>query len=81
MLAYKGELEKTTTFKDKVRMQPENVNAGLLTYPVLQAADILIHRAICAGRKGPGAAPGNGAKFCQRFNHRYGEVFPGTRGI
>jgi tryptophanyl-tRNA synthetase len=41
MLAYKGELEKTTTFKDKVRMQPENVNAGLLTYPVLQAADIL----------------------------------------
>jgi tryptophanyl-tRNA synthetase len=46
MLAYKGELEKTTTFKDKVRMQPENVNAGLLTYPVLQAADILIHRAL-----------------------------------
>ena len=46
MLAYKGELEKTTTFKDKVRMQPENVNAGLLTYPVLQAADILIHRAV-----------------------------------
>jgi tryptophanyl-tRNA synthetase len=46
MLAYKGELEKTTSFKDKVRMQPENVNAGLLTYPVLQAADILIHRAV-----------------------------------
>ncbi|HRN48757.1 MAG TPA: tryptophan--tRNA ligase, partial [Niabella sp.] len=45
MLAYKGELEKTTTFKDKVRLQPENVNAGLLTYPVLMAADILIHRA------------------------------------
>jgi tryptophanyl-tRNA synthetase len=46
MLAYKGELEKTPTFKDKVRQQPENVNAGLLTYPVLQAADILIHRAV-----------------------------------
>ncbi|MFN5985454.1 MAG: tryptophan--tRNA ligase, partial [Chitinophagaceae bacterium] len=45
MLAYKGELEKTTTFKDKVRLQPDNVNAGLLTYPVLQAADIIIHRA------------------------------------
>src|SRR5882672_1453336 len=42
MLAYKGELEKTPTFKDKVRLQPENVNAGLLTYPVLQAADILL---------------------------------------
>ena len=45
MLAYKGELEKTTTFKDKVRLHPENVNAGLLTYPVLQAADIILHRA------------------------------------
>ena len=45
MLAYKGELEKTTTFKDKVRQQPDNVNAGLLTYPVLQAADIILHRA------------------------------------
>ncbi|MBA3674570.1 MAG: tryptophan--tRNA ligase, partial [Chitinophagaceae bacterium] len=45
MLAYKGELEKTATFKDKVRMHPENINAGLLTYPVLQTADILLHRA------------------------------------
>src|SRR5215217_3984644 len=46
MLAYQGELERTTTFKDKVRQQPDNVNAGLLTYPVLQAADILVHRAL-----------------------------------
>src|SRR5580693_3779086 len=45
MLAYKGELEKTATFKDKVRLNPENVNAGLLTYPVLQTADIILHRA------------------------------------
>jgi len=45
MLAYKGELEKTTTFKDKVRLNPENVNAGLLTYPVLMTADIILHRA------------------------------------
>ncbi len=45
MLAYKGELERTTSFKDKVRSQEDNVNAGLLTYPVLMAADILIHRA------------------------------------
>lgn len=45
MLAYKGELERTASFKDKVRKQPENVNAGLLTYPVLMSADILIHRA------------------------------------
>ena len=45
MLAYKGELERTTTFKDKAKLQPDNINAGLLTYPVLMAADILIHKA------------------------------------
>lgn len=45
MLAYKGELERTTTFKDKARQQPDNINAGLLTYPVLMAADIIIHKA------------------------------------
>jgi tryptophanyl-tRNA synthetase len=45
MNAYLGELERCATFKDKVRLQPNNVNAGLLTYPVLQAADILIHNA------------------------------------
>lgn len=45
MHAYKGELEKTVSFKEKGRKQPNNINAGLLTYPVLMAADILIHRA------------------------------------
>jgi len=45
MNAYMGELERSTSFKDKLRAQPDNVNAGLLTYPVLMAADILIHRA------------------------------------
>jgi len=45
MIAYVGELERTTSFKEKVRQQPDNVNAGLLTYAVLMAADILIHRA------------------------------------
>jgi len=43
--AYMGELERCTTFKEKARKQPDNINAGLLTYPVLMAADILIHRA------------------------------------
>ncbi len=43
MNAYVGELERTTTFKEKIRKQPENVNAGLLTYAVLMASDILIH--------------------------------------
>jgi tryptophanyl-tRNA synthetase len=45
MLAYKGELEKVASFKDKIRKQEDNINAGLLTYPVLMAADILIHKA------------------------------------
>ncbi len=45
MNAYLGELQRVTSFKEKARKQPENVNAGLLTYPTLMAADILIHRA------------------------------------
>ena len=45
MNAYLGELERTTSFKEKARQQPDNVNAGLLTYPVLMASDIIIHKA------------------------------------
>jgi tryptophanyl-tRNA synthetase len=45
MNAYMGELERSTSFKDKIRSQPDNVNAGLLTYPSLMAADILLHKA------------------------------------
>lgn len=77
MLAYKGELEKTTTFKDKVRLQPNNVNAGLLTYPVLQTADILIHRAkyVPVGKDQEQHLE-MARNFAQRFNHRYGELFP-----
>ena len=73
MLAYKGELEKTTTFKEKVRQHPDNVNAGLLTYPVLQAADIVIHR---AGKVPVGKDQEQhlemARNFAQRFNFRYG---------
>ncbi|WEK37647.1 MAG: tryptophan--tRNA ligase [Candidatus Pseudobacter hemicellulosilyticus] len=77
MLAYKGELEKTTTFKDKVRLQPDNVNAGLLTYPVLQAADILLHRAeLVPVGKDQEQHLEMSRNFANRFNHRYGEVFP-----
>lgn len=45
MIAYTGELERTPTFKDKIRKHQDNINAGLLTYPVLMASDILIHKA------------------------------------
>lgn len=77
MMAYKGELEKTVTFKDKVRQHPENVNAGLLTYPVLMSADILIHRAsfVPVGKDQEQHLE-MARTFAQRFNHRYGNVFP-----
>lgn len=45
MNAYVGELERCTSFKEKIRQQPQNINAGLLTYPTLMASDIIIHRA------------------------------------
>jgi tryptophanyl-tRNA synthetase len=77
MLAYTGELEKTTTFKDKVRLQPENINAGLLTYPVLQTADIILHRAtLVPVGKDQEQHLEMARNFVKRFNHRYGEVFP-----
>ena len=77
MLAYKGELEKTTTFKDKVRQQPENINAGLLTYPVLMTADIIIHRALYVPvGKDQEQHLEMARNYAQRFNHRYGELFP-----
>jgi tryptophanyl-tRNA synthetase len=77
MLAYKGELEKVPTFKDKVRSQPDNVNAGLLTYPVLMAADILIHRAakVPVGKDQEQHLE-MARNFAQRYNNRYGFVFP-----
>ena len=77
MLAYKGELEKVPTFKDKVRMQPENVNAGLLTYPVLMTADILIHRAVKVPvGKDQEQHIEMARNFAHRFNSRYSELFP-----
>lgn len=77
MMAYKGELEKTVTFKDKVRQHPDNVNAGLLTYPVLQTADIILHRAsyVPVGKDQEQHLE-MARNFANRFNHRYGDVFP-----
>jgi len=46
MNAYVGELERCTSFKEKIRKQPDNINAGLLTYPTLMAADVIIHKAV-----------------------------------
>jgi tryptophanyl-tRNA synthetase len=77
MLAYVGELEKVPTFKDKVRLQPQNVNAGLLTYPVLMSVDILIQRAVKVPvGKDQGQHLEMARNFAQRFNNRYGNLFP-----
>jgi tryptophanyl-tRNA synthetase len=76
-LAYKGELEKTTTFKEKIKLHKENINVGLLTYPVLQAADILIHRAtkVPVGKDQEQNLE-MARTFGNRFNQRYGQCFP-----
>jgi tryptophanyl-tRNA synthetase len=77
MLSYLGELEKTTTFKEKARLQPDNINVGLLTYPVLQTADILLHRAsyVPVGKDQEQHLE-MARNFIKRFNHRYGNIFP-----
>ncbi len=78
MNAYKGELERVTSFKEKARSQPDNVNAGLLTYPVLMAADILLHK----GAKVPVGKDQEqhlemARTFANRFNRLYDvDYFP-----
>jgi len=78
MNAYKGELERCTSFKDTIRKQPENVNAGLLTYPTLMAADILIHRShkVPVGKDQEQHLEMT-RTFANRFNRMYNvEYFP-----
>lgn len=78
MHAYVGELERTASFKDKVRKNPNNVNAGLLTYPVLMAADILLHRAshVPVGKDQEQHLELTRV-FARRFNNFYGvDFFP-----
>ncbi|MDR1585157.1 MAG: tryptophan--tRNA ligase [Prevotellaceae bacterium] len=78
MNAYIGELERCTSFKDKIRQNPQNVNAGLLTYPTLMAADILIHRAVKVP-VGKDQEPHleMARTFANRFNRMYKhEYFP-----
>ncbi|HBE40362.1 MAG TPA: tryptophan--tRNA ligase [Bacteroidales bacterium] len=78
MNAYIGELERTTSFKEKIRNQPDNINAGLLTYPVLMAADIIIHKAtkVPVGQDQAQHLEMT-RRFARRFNTMYGvEYFP-----
>lgn len=73
MHVYMGELAKTSSFKDKARKQPENVNAGLLTYPSLMAADILMHNAdkVPVGKDQEQHLEMT-RRFARRFNNFYG---------
>lgn len=71
-----GELSRMTQFKDKSEKHPENINAGLFTYPVLMAADILLYQAdlvpVGVDQKQHLELTRNVA---QRFNSVYGETF------
>lgn len=72
-----GHLERMTQFKDKSKQHRENINAGLFTYPVLQAADIMLY-------KGEAVPVGEdqvqhielAREIARKFNQRYGETFP-----
>ena len=78
MNAYLGELERVTTFKEKARKQPNNVNSGLLTYPTLMAADIIIHKAakVPVGKDQEQNLEMT-RTFARRFNNMYStEFFP-----
>ena len=78
MHVYVGELERTVSFKEKVRKQPDNVNAGLLTYPSLMAADILMHKAtkVPVGKDQEQHLEMT-RRFARRFNTIYGvDYFP-----
>jgi tryptophanyl-tRNA synthetase len=70
-----GRLTRLPTFKEKVRQQPENVNYGLVGYPVLMAADITLYRADTVP-VGVDQAPHLEftRDIVRRFNHRFGDV-------
>ncbi len=72
MNAYIGELERTASFKDKIRKQSDNVNAGLLTYPVLMAADILIHNAL---QVPVGKDQEQHLEMCRKFAKRFNRMY------
>ncbi len=72
MNAYLGELERVTSFKDKVRSQPDNVNAGLLTYPSLMAADIIIHK---ANKVPVGKDQEQNMEMARKFSRRFNQIY------
>ncbi len=72
MNAYLGELERCTSFKEKVRKHPENVNAGLLTYPTLMAADVIIHK---ASKVPVGKDQEQNLEMMRTFSRRFNRIY------
>jgi tryptophanyl-tRNA synthetase len=75
-------LERTPTYKDKIATQPDDVNHGLLTYPVLQAADIVIYKAtLVPVGKDQAAHLELSREIVRSFNNRYGDTFPEPQAV
>ncbi len=75
-------LERTPTYKEKKADQPDDVNHGLLTYPALQAADIIIYKAslVPVGRD-QAAHLELSREIVRAFNARYGKTFPEPQAV
>jgi tryptophanyl-tRNA synthetase len=75
-------LERTPTYKEKKDLQSDDVNHGLLTYPVLQAADIVIYKAsLVPVGKDQAAHLELSREIVRAFNARYGETFPEPQAV
>ena len=75
-------LERTPTYKEKKQNQPDDINHGLLTYPVLQAADIVIYKAsLVPVGKDQAAHLELSREIVRAFNSRYGETFPEPQAV
>ena len=72
-----GELQRMTQFKEKAKENKENVNAGLFSYPILMAADILIYKAdtVPVGEDQVQHVELT-RTLARKFNHKFGKVFP-----
>lgn len=72
-----GHLERMTQFKDKARLHRENINAGLFSYPILQAADILLYKAeVVPVGEDQIQHIELAREITRKFNARYGNLFP-----
>ena len=85
MITPLGWLERVPTFKEKrenLNLSEESISFGLLGYPVLQAADILIYRAhVVPVGKDQAAHLELSREIARRFNHIYGDIFPEPQGL